>query len=45
MTDITAIAQTIAGKYDVDPEAAEKGAETLLAQIGEADNKKSIRTT
>lgn len=40
MTDITAIAQTIADKYDVTPEAAEKGAEILLAQIGEVDNKK-----
>lgn len=40
MADITAIAQTIADKYDVTPEAAEKGAEILLAQIGEVDNKK-----
>lgn len=40
MTDITAIVQTIADKYDVTPEAAEKGAEILLAQIGEVDNKK-----
>lgn len=40
MTDITAIAQTIADKYDVAPEAAEKGAEILLVQIGEVDNKK-----
>lgn len=40
MTDTTTIAQTIADKYDVDPEAAEKGAAILLAQIGEVDNKK-----
>lgn len=45
MTDITAIAKTIAGKYDVDPEAAEKAPKPSSSRSAKPTTKKSIRTT